>query len=202
MNAVRPAFSIIENFILPQRLRPTKIHPSWWLHFRQIAFRSLSRRHIYILKGQRKGPPLYAVLINAFRKGGLSQVLPWSNSKFFQGWLGSPWVVRSLLTLGRVGWIKSFVLRVCSIYGPRLRPSGEGGSEEPELNLGQEKIFVIIFMDEPCKSSVANSRVEVNTELHFIFQFWNWQSHFKHSREESDGCLSNTGITLVFFLYF
>lgn len=64
--------------------------------------------------------------------------------------------------------------------------SGEGGSEEPELNLGQEKIFVIIFMGEQYKSSVANSKVEVNTELHFIFQFWNWQSHFKHSREESD----------------
>ena len=54
-------------------------------------------------------------------------------------------------------------------------------------------------MGEQCKSSVANSKVEVNTELHFIFQFWNWQSHVKHSRGESDGCLSNTGITLFFF---
>ena len=54
-------------------------------------------------------------------------------------------------------------------------------------------------MGEQCKSSVANSKVDVNTELHFIFQFWNWQSHVKHSRGESDGCLSNTGITLFFF---
>ena len=54
---------------------------------------------------------------------------------------------------------------------PRSRLSREDSSEEPYLNLGKEKILVIIFMGEQCKSSVANSKVGLNTEFHFIFQF-------------------------------
>lgn len=63
----------------------------------------------------------------------------------------------------------------------------------------RRKVLVIIFMGRQCKSSVANSKVGLNTEFHFIFQFWNYQSHLKHSREESDGYLLNTGITLFLF---
>lgn len=65
--------------------------------------------------------------------------------------------------------MRSSVLSICSFYRPRLRPSQEDGSEEPDWSLRKESLSP--FMGKKCKSSIANNDIRVYIGLRFVFQF-------------------------------